>query len=119
MGTGAYYLADYKHGNKAVLKRNPVYWQADLPKADTVDVRFLIEQTSQLQQAQINQLDIMGDVIPSGEYASMTDDPALADRIRHRLDVGVWTLSMDTTDPKGILSEPEGPPGDEHGHRQG
>jgi peptide/nickel transport system substrate-binding protein len=104
VGTGPYYLSSYQKGTKAVLKRNTEYWDAALPKTDTVEVRFLIDQNTELQQAQAGQLDVMGEVIPTGSYSAVTGDPTLTDRIKKRDDVGTYFLSMDTQDPKKQLS---------------
>jgi peptide/nickel transport system substrate-binding protein len=104
VGTGAFYLESYQQGSKAILKRNTEYWQPDLPKVDSVEARFLVEQNTELQQAQAGDLDIMGEAIPAGSYSAITGDPTLTDRIQRRLDVAVFYMTMDTQDPKGQLS---------------
>ena len=104
VGTGPYYLESYQQGSKAVLKRNTSYWQPDLPKTDSVEVRFLVEQNTEIQQAQAGQLDITGEFIPSGVYSQITGDPTLTEQVKHRIDVATFYVSMDTTDPKKILS---------------
>ncbi len=104
VGTGPYYLESYQQGSKAVLKRNTFYWQPDLPKTDRVEVRFLVEENTQVQQVQAGQLDIMGESIPSGVYSQITGDPTLTDQVKHQIDVATTYVSMDTTDPKKQLS---------------
>ena len=104
VGTGPYYLESYQQGGKAVLKRNTGYWKPDLPKTDSVEVRFLVEQNTQLQQAQTGELDIMGELIPSGSYSAITGDPTLTERIKRRMDVAVFYVTMDTRIPRRILS---------------
>ena len=97
VGSGAFYLESYAKGDKAVLKRNPAYWDPAHPKVDRVEYRLGVDANTQLQQVQAGQLDIMGNDIPSGAFTATTNDPALTDRVRRESLVATNFLILDTS----------------------
>lgn len=104
VGTGPYYLESYTKGQVAVFQRNEHYWRDGYPKADTVEVRVVVDATTQLQQVQAGQLDIMGNDIPSGAFAATVNDPALKDQVVRNPLVSVNYLAIDTSGPSPELS---------------
>jgi peptide/nickel transport system substrate-binding protein len=93
-------------GERAIFRRNPAYWRDGLPKADTIDFRVLVPADSQLLQAQANELDIMGDAIPSAAYGALTEDSRYADRIVGGYLVADQFLIMDTSGPDSPFADP-------------
>jgi ABC-type transport system substrate-binding protein len=106
VGTGPYFLESYAPGESAVFQRNPNYWIDGLPKADTVEFRLLVPVETQLLQAMDNQLDLMGDQIPSADWPTVSTDPALADRVVATDIVALFYLSMDTSGPDSPFTDP-------------
>ena len=104
VGTGAFYLESYTKGEKAVLKRNTQYWRAGYPRVDTVEYRLGVDANTQLQQVQADQLDIMGNDIPSGAYTAVSADPAYKDQFVRESLVATNFLVMDSSQPDGPLS---------------
>jgi len=97
VGSGPYYLDSYTPGQNAVFKRNPHYWDPELPKTDEVDWRLDVTAENQLLQAQSNELDLMGNDVPVADWATVSTDPALADRVVLDPLVAVNWLAMDTS----------------------
>jgi peptide/nickel transport system substrate-binding protein/oligopeptide transport system substrate-binding protein len=104
VGTGPYYLKSYAKGQVATFQRNEHYWRDGYPKADTVEFRVVVDATTQLQQVQAGQLDIMGNDIPAGAFAATVNDPALKDQVVRNPLVAVNYLSIDTSGPSKELS---------------
>jgi ABC-type transport system substrate-binding protein len=104
VGTGPFYLKSYTKGQVATFQRNEHYWRDGYPKVDTVEFRVVVDATTQLQQVQAGQLDIMGNDIPSGAFAATVNDPALKDQIIRNALVAVNYLSIDTSGPSKELS---------------
>jgi ABC-type transport system substrate-binding protein len=99
LGTGPFVLKSYTKGQSAQFVRNPVYWQSGLPHLDGVDFRLGVDGDTALQQVEANQLDVMGDPIPSGSFTQVTTDPTYAGQIYHHTLVDVQYLWMDTQQP--------------------
>jgi len=104
IGTGPYHLVEYKPGEIATFARNAEYW-GTAPMNAGAEIRIGLDATTQLQQAIVGQLDLMGDFIPAGEYNATVEDPDLSGRIHRRTDVAVFYLSLDTSAPDSPLSD--------------
>lgn len=98
VGTGPYLLESRTIGESATFVLNPHYW-GDPPANAGVEFRVGIDANTAVQQVEANQLDIMGDPIPSGMVTSLRDNPDYDDRIFVFQQVAVTYLSMDTTPP--------------------
>jgi oligopeptide transport system substrate-binding protein len=105
VGTGPFYLASYKKGEVATFKKNASYWNAGLPKVDTIEYRLQVDANTQLQQVQAGQLDIMGNDIPPGAFTATVNDPKLKDQIVREPLVATNYLSMDTSGPNKALAD--------------
>ncbi|HZM72704.1 MAG TPA: ABC transporter substrate-binding protein [Candidatus Polarisedimenticolia bacterium] len=99
VGTGAFFRSEYTKGEKAVFSRNESYWREGYPKLDKVEYRLVVDANTQLQQVQADQLDVMGNDIPVGEFTAVTTDPAYADQIIRVPLVATQFLIMDTSGP--------------------
>lgn len=107
VGTGPFYLKSYAKGEVAIFQRNEHYWRDGYPKVDTVEFRVKVDSTTQLQQVQAGQLDIMGNDIPAGAFAATINDPALKDQVNRQSLVAINYLSIDTSGPSKELSNPK------------
>jgi peptide/nickel transport system substrate-binding protein/oligopeptide transport system substrate-binding protein len=99
VGTGPYYLEEYVVGERALLRANPHFWQEGLPKNDGVEFRLLLPAEQQLLQAQVNELDIMGNDIPAADWVAVNEDPRYAERVVLDPIVSTMYVSMDTSGP--------------------
>lgn len=105
VGSGPYYLESYTPGQTAMLRRNPHYWDTGYPLADSIEVRLDVTAENQLLQAQANQLDLMGNDIPVTDWANVSTDPALSDRVVLDPIVAVNWLTMDTSGPDSPFTD--------------
>lgn len=103
IGTGPYHLASYQQGSLATFTANQDYWGTPA-KNGGVEIRIGIDPNTQLQQAQANQLDLMGDQLPAGAFTATVNDPTLKDRILRRTDVALFYVTMDTSGPNKALA---------------
>ncbi len=106
IGTGPYVLKDYTKGTQATFVANKSYWQAGQPFLDEIDFKVGLDDNAMIQQIQADQLDMMGDALPSGSFTQVTTDPSLKDRLYQHTLVDTDYLFMDTQQPNnGPLSK--------------
>lgn len=104
VGTGPYLLKEYAKGEKAVFTRNPAYWGRP-GEADTIEFRLNLDPTTELQQVEAGQLDLMGYDIEPGQYAATVNDPRFKDQVVRNADVATNYLSIDTSGPNKGLAD--------------
>lgn len=95
IGTGPFYLASYTSGQAARFVRNPHYW-GDPPAIAEVDYQVGVDTVTQTQRAQANELDIMGDMVPTGSLPDVRE-PAYAERLIEQPIVAVNYVAIDAT----------------------
>jgi len=93
IGTGPYYLASYTSGEAARFVRNPHYW-GPMPAVAEVDYQVGVDTVTQTQRAQANELDLMGDSVPTGSLPDVRDNPDYADRLIEEALVAVNYMSI-------------------------
>lgn len=59
LGTGAFYLEEWKPDEKMILKKNPYYWETGYPAADEIDLLVVPDDNTRLMQLQAGQIDAM------------------------------------------------------------
>jgi peptide/nickel transport system substrate-binding protein len=59
VGTGPFILTDYVKDSKAILKKNPDYWQKGKPYLDTVELYFIPDESAQLAAFRSGQIDVL------------------------------------------------------------
>lgn len=59
LGTGAFYLEEWKPDEKMILKKNPYYWETGYPLADEIDLLVVPDDNTRLMQLQAGQIDAM------------------------------------------------------------
>ena len=62
IGTGAYILKAWNHGNYVLLEKNPNYRNADAVKTQYIKFATVEDDNTRLMQLQSGQIDIMGDI---------------------------------------------------------
>jgi peptide/nickel transport system substrate-binding protein/oligopeptide transport system substrate-binding protein len=101
IGTGPFVLKDYTKGSQATFVRNSHYYQQGQPYLDEIDFKVGLDDNAMIQQIEANQLDMMGDALPSGSFTQITTDPSLKDRLYNHTLVNTDYLFMDTQEPNG------------------
>jgi ABC-type transport system substrate-binding protein len=106
IGTGPFVLKEYTKGTQATYVANKSYWQPGQPYVDEIDFKVLVDDNSAIQQIQADQLDLLGDALPSGSFTQITTDPQYKDRLRTHTLVDTDYMFMDTQQPDdGPLSK--------------
>lgn len=59
LGTGAFYLEEWKPDEKMILRKNPYYWETGYPLADEIDLLVVPDDNTRLMQLQAGQIDAM------------------------------------------------------------
>ena len=62
IGTGAYMLKEWNHGNYVLLEKNPNYRNVDNVKTQYIKFQTVEDDNTRLMQLQSGQIDIMGDI---------------------------------------------------------
>jgi ABC-type transport system substrate-binding protein len=81
VGTGAFRLAQWVPGQKAVLERNPTYFQKGVPYLDKVIFNFGVTPSVAALQVQRGQADISTDDILAQDYLTLKSDPKWSSHI--------------------------------------
>jgi len=96
VGSGPYMLTDWVQGQKADFARNPHYFLAGLPYADKVHMDLGVAPSTALLRLYKGQVDLIGDGIPSAQFASVITNDKLKPQIASLTDIGVYMISMNT-----------------------
>lgn len=76
IGTGPFYIAEWKKGEYILFKKNPYYWQPGLPKADEVKVVVIPDDNTRIMQLQSGTIDI-ATFVPWNRMKELASDPNL------------------------------------------
>ncbi len=97
VGNGPYTLQSWVPGQRAVIVKNPKYFDpAHAAKVGTIE--FLVGLTDQvsLLRAQSGQVDVLGNGIPSAQFASISTNPRFKPYLHSQVEVGTYYLYMNT-----------------------
>jgi oligopeptide transport system substrate-binding protein len=75
LGTGPFVVKSWTPGRKIVAKRNPNYWDAGKPYLDEIEFGLAVQPSAAVSLVQRGRVDVMGDAIPTEDYAGITSDP--------------------------------------------
>jgi len=95
VGTGAFKLAEWTLGQRVVFERNADYYQAGVPRLDSIVFEVGQEPIVATLRLQRGEVDIAGDGIPPAKFLEITQDPQYADFIvkGNQLHTGYITLN--------------------------
>lgn len=96
VGSGPFMLKDWVQGQKLDLVRNPRYNGPTPAYADAVHEDLGVDASVGLLRLEKGQNDLIGDAIPSAQFASVVTDPKLSKLVVHRTDVGVYMIALNT-----------------------
>src|SRR5690606_30880745 len=71
IGSGPFIIDSYVNGERAILKRNPHYWDPRLPYLDEWTQQVILDQQTLLQAYKSGQLDIQGATITKLDFADL------------------------------------------------
>lgn len=94
VSSGPFMLKDWVRGQKMDLVRNPHYWDPSSPQADAVHFDLGVDPSVALLRIQKGQADLMGDAIPSAQFASVLQDPKWHNLLYRLPDIGVYMIAM-------------------------
>lgn len=94
VGSGPFTLKDWVPGQKMDLVRNPRYWNSTWPYADAVHIDLGVNASVGLLRIEKGQSDLLGDAIPSAQFASVIQDPKLSKLIATAHDIGVYMIGL-------------------------
>lgn len=77
LGTGPFILQSWAHGSRMALTRNPHYFQAGVPRLDSVVIDFNVSDHLQVQRVQSGALDLGGNLVTAEDFLSLKGNPGL------------------------------------------
>lgn len=83
VGTGAFRLDEWLPGSRLTLRRNPHYFEPNIPHLDRLVVEIGQEPLTELLQLQHGDIDVLGDDIPPAKFIEVMHDPSLQGQIVH------------------------------------
>ena len=81
-GTGPFLLDEWRHDAWVRLKKNPDYFDRNLPKSERIELEIGGDETLHLMRFELGDLDIIGD-IPAPDFVRLTHDPKWKPYIQH------------------------------------
>lgn len=76
LGTGPYYIEEWKKGEYLLFKKNPYYWREGLPKTDEIKVVVVPDDNTRIMQLQSGDVDI-ATFIPFNRMEELKNNPNL------------------------------------------
>jgi peptide/nickel transport system substrate-binding protein len=76
MASGAFSLAEWRRGDRVILKKNPNFWQADKVKLDGIEWISLVDDNTRMLKLQAGEIDC-SIFVPFSKEAELKKDPNL------------------------------------------
>ncbi len=89
VGTGPYYLKEWKVGESMTFAKNPYYWEAGLPIADSIIFNVVADDNTRIMQLQSGEVDAITEV-PANRLSELNGMEAIT------------VLSFDSTESRHI-----------------
>jgi len=96
VGSGPFKLKNWIPGQRMDLVRNTRYWDSTWPYADAVRLDLGVNASVGVLRIEKGQSDLLGDAIPSAQFASIIQNPALSKLVAHTPDIGVYMIGLNT-----------------------
>ncbi len=97
VGNGPYTLQSWVPGQRAVLVKNPNYFdKANAAKVPTIEFQLGLSEQVSLLRAQSGQVDVLGNGIPSAQFASISTNQRFKPYVKSLVQVGTYYLFMNT-----------------------
>lgn len=76
IGSGGFVLEEWRRGDRIILKKNPLYWEAGLPKLDGIEWIYVANDNTRVLQLTAGEVDA-ATFIPWNQIPSLEADPAV------------------------------------------
>lgn len=76
IGSGAFVVAEWKRGDRTVLRRNPHYWDAPRPYLDEIRLLDMPDELTRQLKLQAGEIDMIDEVYPQ-QVASLRSTPGI------------------------------------------
>jgi ABC-type transport system substrate-binding protein len=96
VGAGPFTLQSWISGQSLLLTRNTQYYRDDRPHLESVQVRFIPQESTQLLALQRGDLDLLAQV-PVAEFGQLRTDPKWSQQIVQSPFTQTWFLGMNVT----------------------
>jgi ABC-type transport system substrate-binding protein len=96
VGNGPFLLQSWTPGQKAVLVKNPKYFDAKNVGLDRIEFQLGISEQVSVLRAERGQVDVLGNGIPSAQFVQISNDPKYKAYIKSLVQVGVEYVFMNT-----------------------
>ncbi len=97
VGNGPFTLKSWVPGQEMVLAKNPKYFdQANAAKLDEVHILLGLNEQVSLLRAQRGDVDVLGNGIPSAQFAAIQRNPRYKTYVHDAVQIGVDYLYMNT-----------------------
>ncbi len=93
VGTGAFIFAEWRVGDRFLVRRNPDYWNAAAISLESIEFRILPDQQARLASVRSGDVDIIW-TVHAGSVARAAQDPSL--RISQHIGNGAPVLMLNT-----------------------
>lgn len=97
VANGPFLLDSWVPGQKVVFVKNPTYFdKANAAQVDRIEFSLGLSEQVALLRAQRGQVDVLGNGIPSAQFASITSNPQYKPYVKSLVQVGTYYLFMNT-----------------------
>ncbi|WP_420593863.1 ABC transporter substrate-binding protein [Deinococcus sp.] len=97
VGNGPFLLDSWTPGQKAVLVKNPSYFdKTGAAQIERLEFSLGLSEQVSLLRAQSGQIDVLGNGIPSAQFVSITQSPKYKPYVKSLVQVGTWYVFMNT-----------------------
>ncbi|HKI59020.1 MAG TPA: ABC transporter substrate-binding protein [Trueperaceae bacterium] len=97
VGTGGFSMKDWVPGQRLVLVKNPDYFVPSEPKVDEIDFQFGVDPNVAFLRLQRGEVDILGDGVPSSQFAKVMSDPKLKQQVVSSDQIETSFVALNTT----------------------
>ena len=98
LGTGPYVIDHWTPGQEIVGTRNPNYWQDGKPYLDTIKFDLTTNPSTALLRLESGEVDVLGDGIPSADYARTKQDPTWGKYVYDASEIATYYVFMNVTE---------------------
>lgn len=97
VGTGGFSMKEWIPGQRLVLVKNPHYFVPTEPKVDELEFQFGVDPNVAFLRLQRGEVDILGDGIPSSQFAKVMQDPKLKKLVVSSDQIETSYVALNTT----------------------
>jgi peptide/nickel transport system substrate-binding protein len=93
VGAGPYMLDQYVKGELTVIKKNPNYWNKDLPHLDKISLQTILDMNTLIEAYKSDQMDINGALLTKLDYEDLLKNNKLVNQKFPALHYGSFAMN--------------------------